>query len=187
MTRIRCTRNTSQILLMTLAVVAISTGGSVVSQGRDEREAQDEHGNTLVGVWESVAQGGVDCQTREPFGPIIRSAYTIHQGGTMSEENTDPIEGPYRTSGFGIWKRTAGRNYAAVYGHYGFNPVAFDPDSRQLAAIVKARTQIKLSQDGQSFTENGTFEVFFPDPVTSAPGEPVYSGCFAATAHRLTF
>ncbi len=187
MTPIRRTRNVSRILLMTLAVVALAGGDSVGAQGREEREAGKPDGNTLVGVWESVAQGGVDCHTREPFGPIIRSVYTIHQGGTMSEENTDPIEGPYRTSGFGIWKRTSGRNYAAVYGHYGFNPVGFDPDSRQLAAIIKVRTNIRLSRDAKAFTENGTFEVFFPDPVTSESGEPVFSGCFAATAHRLTF
>lgn len=170
---------------MTLAVVAFGAGGLVMAQGREE--ARQEYGNALVGVWESVAQGGVDCQTREPFGPVIRSVYTIHQGGTMSEENTDPIEGPYRTSGFGIWKRTSGRNYTAGYGHYGFNPVGFDPASRQLAAIIKVRTNIRLSRDAKAFTENGTFEVFFPDPVTSEPGEPVFSGCFAATAHRLTF
>ena len=39
----------------------------------------------------------------------------------------------------------------------------------------------------QSFTEHGTFEVFFPDPVTGESGEAVFAGCFAATAHRLTF
>lgn len=187
MTVIRSTRNASRILLMTLAVVAFAAGGLVMAQGREEREAGEEHGNTLVGVWESVAQSGVDCRTREPFGPIIRSVYTIHQGGTMSEENTDPVEGPYRTSGFGIWKRTSGRNYTAGYGHYGFNPLGFDPASRQLAAIIKVRTNIRLSRDAKAFTENGTFEVFFPDSVTSEPGEPVFSGCFAATAHRLTF
>ena len=31
------------------------------------------------------------------------------------------------------------------------------------------------------------FEVFVPDPVTSELGDPVFSGCFAATSHRLTF
>ncbi len=40
----------------------------------------------------------------------------------MSEENTDPIDGLYRTSSAGIWKRTSGRNYTAVFLHYAFAP-----------------------------------------------------------------
>ena len=79
-----------------------------------------------------MAAGQIDCQTRQPLpdAPIIRSVYTIHHGGTMSEENTDPIEGPYRSSGFGSWRRVSGRNYAAAYGHYGSSP---EPDADQAA------------------------------------------------------
>ena len=187
MTLLRSTRRASGILRLTLVVGLLAAGGPVVAQDRDEPGTVEQQGKALVGVWESVGPAGIDCQTREPFGPIIRAVYTLHAGGTMSEENTDPVEGPYRTSGFGIWKPTSGRNYAAVYQHYGFNPVNFEPDGRRLAAIIKVRTNIRLSRDGESFTENGTFEVFFPDPVSGEPGESVFSGCFAATAHRLTF
>jgi hypothetical protein len=89
-------------------------------------------------------------------------------------------------SGFGIWKRTSGRNYVAVYQHYGFvdeNLIA----TKQLGAVVKARTSIKLGRDSKTFVESGTFAVFVPDPTTSELGEPMLTGCFASTAHRMTF
>ena len=185
------TQKTTQTFVIALAMMFTLTIGSSVALGqdRDDKQSADsltveqsktvdsqEQGNTLVGVWESVAPALVDCQTGEPFGPIIRALYTFNQGGTMSEENTDPIEGPYRTTGHGIWKRTSGRNYTAVYTHYGF-----DPDSRELVAIVKVRSNITLSRDSDSFSQNGTAE------VTDPSGNVIFAGCFADTAHRLRF
>lgn len=167
-------------LVLTLTLVALAGTGLVMAQ-------DDEQVEPLVGVWESVSPSQVDCQTRQPLpdAPIIRSAYTIHHGGTMSEQNTDPIEGPYRSSGFGTWRRTSGRNYVAGYQHYGFVDQNLLP-TKQLGAVVKVRTAIRLSRDAQTFVESGTFVVFFPDPVTSELGEPVFGGCFTATAHRIT-
>jgi hypothetical protein len=109
------------MLVMTLALSALAMSSPMTAQ------ADDRQIDALVGVWESVSPGQIDYRTRQPLpdAPIIRSVYTIHHGGTMSEENTDPIEGPYR--------------------------------------------------------------VFFPDPVTSELGDAIFSGCFAATAHRLIF
>jgi len=76
----------------------------------------------LEGVWQSVVTS-FDCQTGVPDpAPPIKVMYTFMQGGTMSEENTDPIDGLYRTSSAGIWKRTSGRNYTAVFLHYAFAP-----------------------------------------------------------------
>ncbi len=164
-------------LMLALAIVPTMA----FRQDKDDKQSTaspiEEQSNALVGVWESVAPATVDCKTGEPIpGPTIRALYTFNQGGTMSEENTDPIEGPYRTTGHGIWKRTSGRNYTAVYLHYGFDPV-----SKTLAAIVKARTNITLSRDSNSFTEKGTFDVLDPS------GNVVFNGCFAARYHRLTF
>jgi len=177
MTAIRRRVSAARILLFALAIGVLAAGGALVAHD-SEAEA-----GTLVGVWESVAPLGLDCQTQEPYGPLIRSVYTVHQGGTMSEQNTDPIEGPYRTPGAGTWKPTSDRTYTAIYGHYGFDPL-----SRELNAIVKARTRIRLSRDGKSFTENGTFEVFDAagNPLLDPSGAPI-TGCFTATAHRLTF
>jgi hypothetical protein len=176
------TKYTRRRLLLGIAFVGLAMGRPMIAR------ADNEQIDALVGVWESVAAGQVDCQTRQPLPdvPIIRSVYTIHHGGTMSEENTDPIEGPYRSSGFGTWRRVSGRNYAAAYGHYGFVDQNLMP-TKQLGAVVRARTSIRLSPDARTFTENGTFEVFLPDPLTSELGDPVFGGCFTATAHRLIF
>jgi hypothetical protein len=143
-------------------------------------------GDPLVGVWESVAPSLADCETGQPLAeaPIIRTVYAIHHGGTMSEHNTDPVEGPYRSPGFGVWRRTSGRAYTASFQHYGFVDGNLAP-TKQLGAIVQARTSIVLSRDAMTFVERGAFVVFFPDPGTSDPGDPVLSGCFSATARRV--
>jgi hypothetical protein len=76
-----------------------------------------------------------------------------------------------------------GRNYNAVYGHYGFDPV-----SRELNAIVKVRTSIRFGRDARTFTENGIFEELDAtgSPLLDPNGEPLRGG-FAATARRLDF
>jgi hypothetical protein len=58
---------------------------------------------------------------------------------------------------------------------------------RPVATRETAAVRIKRSRDARAFIENGTFEVFIPDPLTSELGDPVFGGCFAATAHRLIF
>jgi hypothetical protein len=178
---IKQARKASVTVLATLTCVALASGRSVMA-------AEDERVDPLVGVWESVAPAQVDCETGQPLAdaPIIRAAYTVQHGGTMTEENTDPIEGPYRSSGVGIWRRTAGRSYAASYQHYGFVDENLLP-TKQLGTVVKARTSIRLSADGKTFVESGTFAVFLPDPATSEVGEPVFTGCFASMSRRLTF
>ena len=171
----------SGTFVLALTLVALAGSGLVMAQNDNEVDP-------LVGVWESVSPSQVDCQTRQPLpdAPIIRAAYTIHYGGTMSEQNTDPVEGPYRSPGFGTWRRTSGRNYVAGYQHYGFVDENLLP-TKQLGAIVKVRTSIRLSRDAKTFEESGTFAVFFPDPVTSELDEPIFAGCFDAMAHRMTF
>ena len=187
------TRILTQTFVLALAMMVTLTIGSSVVFGQDNADKQsigsrtdsraEARDNALVGVWESEAPATIDCQTGMPIpGPTIRALYTFNQGGTMSEENTDPIEGPYRTSGPGIWKRTSGRSYTAVYTHYGFLP------DRTHIAIVKVRSNIKLSRGSDSFTQNGTFEVLDRDgnPLLDENGNPI-GGCFSTTSNRLKF
>jgi hypothetical protein len=93
----------------------------------------------------------------------------------MYVEDNAPFDGPYRSTGAGIWKRTSGRHYTYLNVHYAFNP------DKTFTFTIKQRANLTLSRDGNSFTENGTFEVIEPS------GTVVYAGCYAATAHRLTF
>ena len=135
----------------------------------------DDPSNSLTGVWESVSPLEVDCNTRVPFGPEVRALYTFNFGGTMNVEDTLPIEGPFRSTGGGVWERVSGRTYKWVKMHY-----SFAPNTPIHIFTIKARGTLTISQDGESFTQAGTFDVL--DPGT---GAPVYSGCFEDTAYRL--
>jgi len=92
----------------------------------------------------------------------------------MSVEDSLQID-RYRTTGSGIWKRTSGRNYTYANLHY-----SFDPNGTFLFTI-KTRANITLSRNSNSFTENGTLEAI------DSGGTVLFSGCYAATAHRLRF
>jgi hypothetical protein len=150
-----------------------------IGQNNADHQAVDpfaeDQGNALVGVWEEVAPAEVDCQTRQPLGPTIRALLTFAQGGTMYVEDTFPLTGPYRTTGGGVWMRTSARHYTYGNLHY-----EFDPDKTFLLTI-KQRSDLTLSRDGNSFTENGTFQGI--DPA----GNVLFGGCFAAGAMRPQF
>jgi len=135
-------------------------------------------GDDLVGVWEEFdvpAESVCGTDLPAPETPIIRALFSFNQGGTMYVEDTAPFDGPYRSTGAGIWKRTGGRKYTYSNVHY-----AFDPD-KTFTLTIKQRSDITLSRDGTAFTETGTFDVVEPG------GSVVYAGCFTATATRLTF
>ena len=118
-----------------------------------------------------------DCVTGLPLPgtPIIRVLNTFNQGGTGWIEDNAPFDGPYRSTGASIWKRTSARNYTYLNLHYAFNP------DKTFTFTIKQRSNLTLSKDGNSFIENGTFEVIIPD------GTVVYAGCFNGTSHRMTF
>ncbi len=140
-----------------------------------------EQSNDLVGVWESVGPALNDCVTGlpAPDSPIIRVLQKFNQDGTMTEENTDPIEGPYRTTAHGIWERIRGQQqqYRAFYMHY-----SFAPDKTHIAT-VKIRSIITLS--GDLYNEKGSVEVL--DPQNN--DKIFFTGCFNSgyTSTRLTF
>ncbi len=173
------TKNTTQTfvialaMIITLAIVPTMAFGQTIILN----PPQDKQGNDLVGVWQVTAPASADCQTGvpDPNSPPVRVLYSFNQGGTMSEEEAQPFDGPYRASALGIWKHISGRNYTTVYTNYVFNP------DKTLAFIIKQRTNIRLSRDGNSFTEHGTFEARDPD------GNLTASGCFADTPTRLQF
>ncbi len=182
-------KTTTKTLSVALAMMATLTIGSTFGQDRPNKQStdsrtverskavdNDDQDSALAGVWEEVSvPATVDCQTGQPNGPIINALLTFNQGGTMSVEEANQFDGPYRASALGIWKRTSGRNYTTVYTNYAFNP------DKTLAVIIKQRTNIRLHRDGNSFTEHGTFEVRDPN------GNLIDSGCFADTPTRLQF
>jgi hypothetical protein len=153
----------------------------VFAQDKDDKQsaaAQEEQGNDLVGVWEEFdVPAETDCVTGLPLPgtPTIRALYSFNQGGTMYVEDNAPFDGPYRSTGAGPWKRNSGRKYTYLNLHYAFSP------DKTFTVAIKQKSNLTLSQDGNSFTENGTFEVIEPG------GNVIYAGCFAATAQRFKF
>jgi hypothetical protein len=170
------TKKTTQTFVIALAMMITLTIGSTMVFGQDKanKRSIDEPGNTLVGVWQSTVTS-YDCQTGAPFGDSIKSLFTFMQGGTMSEDNNDPLDGPYRNSAHGIWKRTSGRNYTTVFLHQSFAP------DRSFTYTIKVRANITLSPFFESFTASSTFEVY--DPSDNL----VFTGCGNEKATRLTF
>ncbi|MDQ3653308.1 MAG: hypothetical protein M3458_24105 [Acidobacteriota bacterium] len=189
-------KTTKQTFVIALAMMATLAIGSSAAFGQDKDDNQSAdsltveqgktagnkgQGNTLVGVWETVAPALNDCETGlpAPDSPIIRVLQKFNRDGTMAEENTDPIEGPYRTTAHGIWERTHGRQYRAFYMHYGFAP-----DKTHIATI-KIRSIITLSRDANTFNEKGEVEVLDPQNNDAV----LFTGCFNSgeRATRLRF
>ncbi len=177
-------KNTTQTFIIALAMMfTLAIGSSMVfGQGKADKESvistADRQSNDLVGAWEEVnVPAETDCVTGLPLPgtPIIRASLSFNQGGTMYVEDTAPFDGPYRSTGAGIWKRNSGRNYTYLNLHYAFNP------DKTFTFTIKQRSNLTLSRDGNSFSENGTFEVIEPN------GNVAYAGCFTATATRLMF
>lgn len=175
-------KKTKQTVIVTLIVVAmLNIGSSIVSSqdrvGNGIMELRNEDaGKDLVGVWEAFeVPAENDCATGLPLAgtPSIRVLNTFSQGGTGWLEDNAPFDGPYRTTGATIWKQTSGRNYTYINVHYVFMP------DKTFTLTIKQRSNVKLSSDGNSFTEKGTFDVVIPT------GAVVHSGCFSATSHRI--
>src|SRR4051812_5469712 len=128
----------------------------------------EDPANDLTGAWEEVnLPAEDDCATGLPLPgtPIIRAMYTFNQGGTMYNEDSAPFDGPYRSTGSGLWKRISGREYTYFNVHYAFTP------DKTFTALIRQRSNLTISKDGNSFTEKGTFNVALPD------GTVVYNGC----------
>lgn len=183
------TKNATRTFVVALAMTLALAIAPALSSGQNKADKQsvtapqDQEGSDLVGVWESIGQSAfADCQTGtpDPDSPKIRVLYTFNQGGTMTEASTDPIDGPYRTSSQGIWKRTGERTFTTVYTHYSFSP------DRTFTVTVKLKTNITLSEDANSLSESGTFEVLDPNDNNNV----VFSGCLNNTGapyKRLRF
>ena len=177
-------RINTQTFATALAMIVMLTAGLSIAYSQDKTDIERnapltlEQADPLVGVWEEHdVPAENDCATGLPLPgtPIIRVLFAFNQGGTGHFEDNAPFDGPYRTTGATTWKRVSRRNYTYLNLHY-----TFDPD-KTFVFTIRQRANLTVSQDGNSFTENGTFDLIIPS------GEIVYSGCYSATANRLLF
>lgn len=159
--------NMKKIALLAFTVVVL-LGVSTFAQTKEEPV------NDITGVWEFVGNSLNDCQTGEPLPPDVRVTTMFNQGGTLTQEDTLDLDGPFRSTGAGVWKRVSGRNYTYGYQHY-----SFDHSSGALTIIVNVRSNLTLSRDGNSFDERGTVQ------VTDPSGIVFFNGCYIGTSKRL--
>ncbi|MEP6946393.1 MAG: hypothetical protein ABJA02_10780 [Acidobacteriota bacterium] len=174
-------KNTTQHLVIVMAMMlALTAVPLTFGQNKDESETPtltaEGQSDDLTGVWEAIGvSSGNDCVSGMPIGELINVTYTFNQGGTMNAEDTLSID-RNRTTGSGIWKQISRRNYTYRFFHY-----AFDPTGTFLFT-VKGSSNVKLSKDGNSLTENGHLELVAPDGATI-----LYASCFSDTSHPVTF
>ena len=105
--------------------------------------------STIEGPWETVMTLRVsapDCTTAAvyPFGTNpFASLYTFHEGGTLSEWGTRSPPS-MRTSGQGLWKRTANDEFKYRLKFYSFDANGF------MVARMEIASDLKLARDGLS-------------------------------------
>jgi hypothetical protein len=141
------------LLLCTTSAIAESSSG-------------DCGGGRLGGVWDSVVTltncQGVTLRTLEAH-------VTFHQGGTLSNFDTNSLNGP----GTGTWRNIGGGNYSAPFRFFTFNAAG------ALTGAVRITRTIHLAKDAMSYTSTVAVTAF------DVNGNQVASLCGSEAATRI--
>ena len=161
--------NITQILVVALLSIAVIIGGTSVTTPGQDGPGQDR---TLEGTWTTLVIRR-DCQTGEQVGNF-QGVLTFARGGTLVGDSS--AAGPAtKSASYGVWRRTKGWNEY----EFGFVFFLFNPDGTLFGRQV-VRQSATLSEDGQSFTTTGTFQVY------NAAGAPVGPArCATSTGTRF--
>jgi len=164
-------KNRRAFLAFVIAValmVANITAFARVSEGE-----QDAKG--LVGAWRATFTSVDNPPSFQPI-PVL---LTINAEGTLVELDgaaivpfPPPPNIPQVFSGpaNGVWRKVGERKYEMK-----FIQIAVNPDST-LAATGTLRFTVKLNDDGDRFTGEGTFNFVAPDQTVIASGSEKISG-----------
>lgn len=131
--------------------------------GRDKTDSQ---ARKLEGTWRvqvtlRVCQTGAEIRT-------FPSLVTFAQGGTLTETTSVP-----RGPGHGVWTRTVGHRYGAVFEAFTFNPAGVWTGTQRVTQTVE------MGNDPDTFTANASSEIF------DAGGNLIINGCSTAIGQRL--
>ena len=128
--------------------------------------SEDCGGGRLGGVWDSVVTltncHGVTLRTLEAY-------VTFHQGGTLSNFDTNSLNGP----GTGTWRNIGGGNYSAPFRFFTFNAAG------ALTGEVRITRTIQLAKDAMSYTSTVAVTAF------DVNGNQVGSLCGSEAATRI--
>jgi hypothetical protein len=118
-------------------VVATAVVGTAASAGASSGDA----GNQLAGAW------NVTVRRPAPLPPLSSLQVFTSDGSVIEMANEPPAT---RSPQFGTWERVEGRLYAASAFVF-----RFDPQTGAHVATIKINRNIRLSEDGQTFTHVG--------------------------------
>ena len=146
--------------------------------------AQDDNsqssGSTLEGVWQvdvsilSACGGGPSGKHIPVFLTFTRDGKVIEASGTPLTENPAVQR---LNPGLGNWTHQRGEQFSAVYWFFRINPGSMPPNLP--AGSDEITEVIELSQDADSFTSNGTADVY------DHSGNFLLRGCHTLTGTRL--
>jgi hypothetical protein len=128
--------------------------------------AQDTR--SIKGTW-AVAVTVTNCQTGAPI-RTVHSLQLFSRDGSFSETANTFLRG----SSEGVWDRTGDHMYKALYWFFRYNA------DGTFASTAQSIDEIKMSDDGKTFTASGTIQDF------NANNQSISIGCFTHAATRLS-
>ena len=150
---------TRQIVVRTagaVLMVGALLGGGARVQASDESgdQAAKAQARAIEGVWLPVVTIFTDCSgTREVLTTFPSMDMYVRGGGFVgfgAVQKSDQI-------GLGAWRHVRGRDFAAEYQFFGYNPPPVGaPDGPPDGTLLKVSAEIRLNAAGTAFTGDTT-------------------------------
>jgi hypothetical protein len=121
--------------------IALVVSTAVVATAASAGARSGDAGNQLAGAW------NVTVRRPAPLPPLASLQVFTSDGSVIEMANEPPAT---RSPQFGTWERVAGRLYAASAFVF-----RFDPQTGAHVATIQINRNIRLSEDGQTFTHAG--------------------------------
>jgi hypothetical protein len=158
-------------MMITLSFASLT----IFSQDQEDKQSSDSvttvTGNTLEGVWQ-LNITAYDCHTGTPI-RTFKALNTFMQGGTQVEDSS--TSSIIRGTSHGIWQSDNRSNYISTFVFFRFNADGTPNGSQRVRRIIK------LNENFNHFTANGTVEIF------NVNGDLIATGCSTEAATRFTF
>ena len=130
------------------------------------RDKTDSRARNLEGTWRVQVTLRV-CHTGDEI-RTFPSLVTFARGGTLTETTSVP-----RGPGHGVWTRTDGHAYGAVFEAFTFNPAGVWTGTQRVTQTVE------MGHDSDAFTAHASSEIF------DTGGALIQTGCSTAVGRRL--
>lgn len=170
---------TSRMRLSGVVAMALVCGFMPASES-SARPQSDQSPRGIQGTWH-VTVTPYNCSSKVPLGFSFHALLAFARGGTLSgtSASTGFQPGQYSAS-FGVWKATGGRTYTALTDAFILFPGGPFPAGRQ-----EISHSIRVSGDGNAFTDQASLNYFDVNDVPAPPQLPLIPGCATAVGLRV--